>query len=192
MSQPPPESATEILNQLAAGESSAWSRLLPLVYEELRSIAGHYMKAERSDHTLQPTALVHEAYLRLVDVEGIAFNGRQHFIAVAARAMRRLLVNHARDRRAARRGGGEWQRITLEHAFTVTKDNVIDVLDLDTALEALGELHERQARLSELRFFGGLEVAEAAEVLGIGLSTAKRDWTIARAWLTRRLAITES
>lgn len=188
-----PQDVTRILGQLAAGDSSAAAQLLPLVYDELRALAAHYMQAERAGHTLQPTALVHEAYVRLVGPGALEFSGRQHFIAVAARAMRRLLVNHARDRRARKRGGGgKWERITLDEAFPVGNGQTIDLIDLNDALEALAALNERQARLGELRFFGGLEVAEAAEVLGIGLTTAKRDWTVARAWLTRRLAGSEA
>lgn len=189
----PQQGVTQILDRLASGDSSAAAQLLPLVYDELRALAAHYMKAERPDHTLQPTALVHEAYVRLVGSGTPEFMGRQHFFAVAARAMRRLLVNHARDRRARKRGGvGEWERITLDEAFSLGNGRTIDLIDLNDALEELASLSERQARLSELRFFGGLELSEAAEVLGIGLTTAKRDWTVARAWLTRRLASPKS
>ncbi len=193
MSASPQQDVTQILGQLAAGDSSAAGQLMPLVYDELRALAAYYMRAERPDHTLQPTAIVNEAYLRLVGSGPLAFNGRQHFIAVAAQAMRRLLVNHARDRRAQKRGGGgQWERITLDEAFAVGREQVIDLIDLNDALEALAELNQRQARLSELRFFGGLEVSEAAEILGIASTTAKRDWTVARAWLTRRLTGSDS
>ena len=184
--------ATQLLHALADGDIAASSKLLPLVYEELRAIAVAFMQAERAGHTLQPTALVHEAYLRLVDSRVVVFNGRQHFIAVAARAMRRLLINHARDRKAQRRGGGEWRQITLDEAFVISEDRVIDVLDLDQAIEELTSLNERQGRLSELRFFGGLEISESAEMLDIAITTAKRDWTVARAWLARKLVPSES
>ncbi len=187
MAKSPAQDVTRILGQLADGDSSAATELLPLVYDELRALAAHYMQAERPSHTLQATALVHEAYVRLVGSGSLAFEGRQHFFAVAARAMRRLLVNHARDRAACKRGGGGWERITLDDAFAVGDRQFIDILDLHDALDELATLNERQARLGELRFFGGLEVAEAADALGIGVSTAKRDWMIARAWLTRRL-----
>ncbi len=187
MPKPLAQDVTRILGQLAEGDSSAATELLPLVYDELRALAAHYMHAERPDHTLQATALVHEAYVRLVGTGSLEFKGRQHFFAVAARAMRRLLVNHARDRKARKRGG-DMRRITLSEAFAAREGQFIEILNLHEALEELAALSERQARLSELRFFAGLEVAEAAEVLGIGLTTAKRDWTIARAWLTNRLA----
>ncbi len=187
MPNPPIQDVTRILDKLAAGDSAAATELLPLVHDELRALGAHYMNEERPDHTLQATALVHEAYVRLVGSGTLEFKSRQHFFAVAARAMRRLLVNHARDHRALKRGGDGWERITLGEAVIVENDRFIDILDLHEAIEALSILNERQANLSELRLFGGLEVAEAAEVLGIGVTTAKRDWTIARAWLTNRL-----
>ncbi len=162
MPKPPPQDVTRILGQLAEGDSSAATELLPLVYDEVRVLAAHYMQAERPDRTLQATALVPEAYVRVVGSGTLEFKGRQHFFAVAARAMRRLLVNHARDRRARKRGGGDWERITLNEAVAVGENQFIDTLDLHEALEALTALNERQARLSELRFFGGLELAEAA------------------------------
>lgn len=186
------QDVTRILGQLKAGDSTAAAQLLPLVYDELRALAGHYMKSERPDHTLQPTALVNEAFVRLVGPGMQALSDRQHFIAVAARAMRRLLVNHARDRRAMKRGGDQWERITLDDVFSLGGSQLVNIVDLNDALEELARLNERQARLSELRFFGGLELSEAAEVLGMGLTTAKRDWTVARAWLTRRLETPES
>lgn len=192
MSEKKAENVTQILNQLVDGDSSASSRLFALVYDELRALAGHYMRAERADHTLQPTALVHEAYLRLIDSNVSVSGGRQHFVAVAAQAMRRLLVDHARGRKAARRGGEDWSRITLDQAFALSEDRIIDVVALDDALKTLAGHNERHGRLAELRFFGGLELSEAAKVLGIGISTAKRDWTIARAWLARELKDNDS
>jgi len=188
MPKPAQKKVTQILGQLSDGDSSAATELLPLVYDELRALAGHYMQAERLGHSLQATALVHEAYVRLVGSGTLEFNGRQHFFAVAARAMRRLLVNHARDRKARKRGGDEWDRITLQDEAESGGGQFFDVLDLHDAIEALADRNDRQGRLSELRFFGGLEIAEAADVMGVSLTTAKRDWTIARAWLTRRLA----
>lgn len=181
------QQVTQILGQLVSGDDSAASRLLPLVYEELRGLAGHLMGGERPDHTLQPTALVHEAYIRLVGAGQTEWKGRKHFLAVASRAMRRLLINHARDRRAAKRGGGDWAKVTLDDALAVAEKRVFDILVLDDALEQLAKLNERQARLVELRFFGGLTLEEAADVLEVGPTTAKGDWAIARAWLAREL-----
>ncbi|MCG8406573.1 MAG: sigma-70 family RNA polymerase sigma factor [Phycisphaerales bacterium] len=192
MGQTEPKQVTQILGELVAGDDSAASRLLPLVYEELRALAGHIMKGERPDHTLQPTALVHEAYVRLVGTGETKWKGRAHFLAVASRAMRRLLINHARDRRAAKRGGGEWARVTLDEAVAVAEERVVDIIALDEALERLGTLNERQARLVELRFFGGLSLEEAAEVMEVGRTTAKGDWTIARTWLARELGKTKT
>lgn len=192
MGETEPKQVTQILGELVAGDDSAASRLLPLVYEELRALAGHIMKGERNDHTLQPTALVHEAYIRLVGAGQTEWKGRTHFLAVASRAMRRLLINHARDRRAVKRGGGDWARVTLDEAVAVAEKRVVDIIALDEALERLGTLNERQARLVELRFFGGLSLEEAAEVLGVGLTTAKGDWTIARTWLARELGNTKT
>ncbi len=181
------QQVTQFLEELATGDDSAADRLLPLVYDDLRALAGRIMKSERPNHTLEPTALVHEAYIRLVGAQQMEWNGRVHFLAVASRAMRRLLINHARNRRAAKRGGGDWAQITLDEAVAVAEQRVVDVLALDEALERLAALNERQARLVELRFFGGLSIQEAADVLGIGLTAASGDWAIARAWLTRAI-----
>lgn len=183
-----PNQVTQILGEMVAGDDSAASRLLPLVYEELRAVAGNLMSAERANHTLQPTALVHEAYIRLAGAGATEWKGRAHFMAVAARAMRRLLINHARDRRAAKRGGGDWSQVTLDEAVALAEERVVDVLVLEEALERLAELSERQAKLVELRFFGGLTLEESAEILGVGLTTVKGEWRIARAWLAQELA----
>lgn len=182
-----PQQVTQMLGALVAGDDSAASRLLPLVYEELRSLAGNMMRGERPDHTLQPTALVHEAYVRLVGAGQTDWQGRIHFLAVASRAMRRLLINHARDRHAAKRGGGDWARITLDEVVANAEERVVDVLALDEALERLAVISQRQARLVELRFFGGLSIQEAADALDLSPTTAKADWIIARAWLAREL-----
>ena len=178
---------TRILEQLHSGDGSAAARLLPLVYEELRALAGSFMKAERPDHTLQPTALVHEAFVRLVKADDLQCQGRLHFKAVAARAMRRVLINHARDRGAVKRGGPNRTLVTLGDAPAQVENRVVDLLALEEALERLANLSERQARIVELRFFGGLTMEEAAEALGIGPTTAKSEWSIARAWLSREL-----
>lgn len=179
--------ATAILDQLAAGDASAADRLMPLVYDEIRAIAGAMMRHERSDHTLDPTALVHEAYVRLADQNRTEWQGRAHFLSVAATVLRRVLVDHARERNAAKRGGG-WQRVTLTDADASAATPLdVDVLALDDALTRLAALHERQSRVVTLRFFGGLTSIETAHVLGVARATVADDWTIARAWLSREL-----
>jgi RNA polymerase sigma factor (TIGR02999 family) len=173
----------------ARGKASA-EELLPLVYDELRRLARGYMSRESRSHTLQPTALVHEAYIRLVDTSQIDWQGRTHFLAVGARVMRRLLIDHARGRGREKRGGG-WHRVTLAEGVTPYADDELDLdqlLHLNRALDSLNELDERQARVVELRFFGGLTVPEVAGVLGVSQRTVEGDWTHARAWLKRELA----
>ncbi len=179
---------TRILRQLNAGDGSAAERLLPLVYDELRGLANGYFARQPAGHTLQPTALVHEAYLKLAGREGIHWQSRAHFMAVAAKAMRHILMNHARDKAAVKRGGGRRQ-ITLDEGFTPAADGrrELDLIALDEALTKLGELSDRQGRVVELRFFGGLTIAEAAHVLGVGTTTVEDDWHLARAWLGREL-----
>ena len=179
---------TGVLAQLSAGDPAASERLLPLVYDELRALAGHYFKKQRSDHTLQPTALVHEAYLKLVGPERPEWQSRAHFLAVAATAMRQILINHARDRKAAKRGGSDRHRITLDRALAAVESDVVDMMDLDDSISRLAAMSERQARVVELRIFGGLTVEETAHVLGIGPTTIKSDWQFAKAWLKRELA----
>ena len=178
---------TRVLQELEAGDSSASERLLPLVYDELRALAGSYLKGQQPGHTLQPTALVHELYLKLASNEGTPKN-RTHFMAVAATAMRRILINHARDKAAEKRGGGA-QKVTLDDASVPPQGGgqAIDLLALDQALDRLRELSERQARIVELRSFGGLTIAETAEVLNVGTTTVEDDWRMARAWLGREL-----
>ena len=180
--------ATQELVAHSGGDPNAASRLLPLVYDQLRALAGRHMRGERPDHTLQPTALVNEAWMRLFQGQGIDDpQGRRHFFALAARVMRQVLVDHARRRGRDKRGGGE-QPKPLEGALALAEVEGVDVLDLDTALEELAGLDARQARVVELRFFGGLEAQEVAEVLEVSLSTVERDWRAARAWLYQRLA----
>jgi len=181
---------TVFLARLSAGETGAAERLLPVVYEELRALAGHYFKKQRSDHTLQPTALVHEAYLKLIGQERPEWQSRAHFLAVAATAMRQILANHARDRKAVKRGGSDRHRITLDRALAAVESDVVDVIDLDDSLCRLAAFSERQARVVELRAFGGLTIEEAAHVLGVGQTTIKSDWQFAKAWLKRELAAT--
>lgn len=188
----PPQTShevTRLLNALQQGEDGAADRLMPLVYAELHDLAAHYMRGEREGHTLQPTALVHEAYMRLVDHKGSSWNDRAHFYGVAAQAMRRILVDHARRKNAAKREGG--QRVTLEDVGAITgadaSARALDLVALDLALEKLAAIEGRYARVVELRFFGGLEVEQVAEVMGTSPATVKRDWTFAKAFLQREL-----
>ncbi len=183
---------TEWVAGVASGSAALGAspeELLPVVYDELRRLAGAFMARERSDHTLDATALAHEAYLRLVDQSRVDWQGRSHFLALGAQAMRRLLVDHARVRRRAKRGG-DWRRVTLgyellpETAGGLGRD---EVLTLHRAVEQLAELSPRQAQVVELRFFGGLSVPEVATVLGLSQRTVEGDWTHARAWLRRAL-----
>jgi RNA polymerase sigma factor (TIGR02999 family) len=177
---------TRLLARIREGDDRALDELLPLVYGELRRMAGHLLRSERPDHTLQPTALVHEAYMRLVG-ETIPLNDRHHFFAIAARAMRRVLVEHARARGRAKRGGDR-ARITLSDDLIDSKSSdPIDLLALDDALEALARRDARKVRVVELIFFGGLTAAEAAGVLDVTARTVERDWAFARAWLIRAI-----
>lgn len=183
-----PSEVTRLLRE--AGSPEADDRLYRLVYDELRAIAVKRLAAERSGHTLTPTALVHEAYIRLVDQDRVEWRGRAHFYAIAARMMRRILVDHARRRQAARRGGGR-VHVTLSQASASDLDadsRIHDLLSLHEALDRLAALDERQASVVELRFFGGLEVEETAHVLEVSASTVKRDWAFAQAWLQAELA----
>lgn len=164
----------------------AIEELVPLVYDELHRLAAAYMRDERGSHTLQPTALAHEAYLKLVDESEAGWRGRAHFFAAAARAMRQILVDHARARGAAKRGGGR-ERITLADAAGGPATAPLDLLALDEALADLARLSDRRARLVEMRFFAGLTNEEAAEALGVATATVEKDWYLARAWLRRRL-----
>ena len=177
---------TQILIDLSRGERSAASRLMPLIYDELRGLAARYMQRERPNHTLQPTALVHEAYLRLIDQSRVDWKGRAHFFAVAAEMIRRVLVDHARQHLAAKRGGSA-QKIILGEPMGAPDAHEIELLDLDEALDRLGELNERHRKVIELRFFGGLSVDETAEVLEVSPQTVRSDWRMARAWLRERL-----
>jgi RNA polymerase sigma factor (TIGR02999 family) len=183
---PQPADATRVLTEFSRGERAAADKLLPLVYEELHELAARWMRRERRDHTLQPTALVHEAYLRLIDQSRVGWRDRVHFFAVAAEMIRRILVDHARGRATAKRGGGR-RRIDLEHEAIAGGELDLDLLALDDALDVLGELNERQRKLVEMRYFSGLTIEETAEVLGISPTTAKAEWRMARAWLRRRL-----
>lgn len=179
-------SATNCLQEHLGGDPTAIERLIPIVYKELRRIAAAQMRNERMDHTLQPTALANEALVRLIEVDGIAAEGRTAFLRIAAREMRRVLIDHARARNAEKRAGG-LQPISQLEPVENPRGDPIDVLALDDALRRLERLSERQAQVVEFRFFGGLTLQEAAAAMGIGRETAKDHWTLARAWLNREL-----
>jgi RNA polymerase sigma factor (TIGR02999 family) len=183
------QSVTDLLQAWASGDQAALDELLPLVYDDLRRQARRYMRAQPAGHTLQTTALVHEAYLRLVGQSSVEWKGRAHFFGVASKAMRSILVDHARARNAAKRGGSA-RAITLDDAGGIAGPQAsVDVLALDEALGRLAELDARKSRLVELRYFGELGVDEAAAVLGVSPATVKREWTTARAWLRRELSV---
>ena len=178
---------TALLGDLQRGNQEAVSRLLPLVYRELRRLAAHYMRGEKSGQTIQATDLVHEAYLRLVGQERIEWQGRTHFLAMAATSMRRILVDRARRKMADRHGGGA-AKIQLEEALVFSPEKSKDIVALDDALKLLEAVSPRQSRVVELRFFGGLEMEDIAKLEGVSLSTVKQDWSIARAWLHHEIA----
>ena len=181
-----PGDVTQLLNQWAGGDEQAGEALTPLVYDELHKIAARLFRSERSGHTLQPTALVHEAYANLVGAD-ISWQGRAHFYSLAARMMRRLLVNHANAKNAAKRGGGA-VRVTLDESRTPAADDSAELLDLDEALTRLAEMDERKAELIQLQYFGGLSFKEMEEVTGLSSSTLDRDLRFARAWLKDQLS----
>ncbi len=186
VNEPNRQQLTTILKRASAGDESAVNRLMPLVYDELRALAESYLRRERSDHTLQATALVHEAYVRLIDQRDVEWRNRAHFFAVAAQAIRRILVDHARTHKRAKRGGG-YQRVQLDADVAALPETDIDLLALDEALRRLADLHARQAQIVELRFFGGLSLKEVAEYIGVSPRTVDGDWSMARAWLRREL-----
>ena len=178
---------TAVLRAWSDGDPAAEAKLLPLVYDQLRRQAAHQLRRERPGHSLSPTAVVHELYLRLVPQERASWVNRAQFFAVASRLIRRVLVDHARARRTAKRAGG-WQRVTLAEDVVEAGPPDLDLLALDRALEELAALDERRARLVELRYFGGLSLDETAAALGVSAATVSREWQLARAWLHRRLA----
>lgn len=177
---------TRLLHDAAAGQADSLERLLPLVYNELRALAASRLRRERSHHTLQPTALVHEAYLRLIDQQ-TPWQNRPHFFAIAAQAMRRVVIDYARAQQAAKRGARP-ARVTLDDAMALTEGERIDVLALDQALSRLQAIDPRAARIVELRFFAGLDVDETGDCIGLSPATIKREWATAKAWLRRELA----
>jgi RNA polymerase sigma factor (TIGR02999 family) len=185
MAQPEPGDVTRLLQSWSGGDKEALGELVPFVYRELRGLAAAYIRRERKDHTLQATALVHEAYLRLVDQTQVESPSRAQFFAIAANLMRQILVNHAKHHRAAKRGGGN--KVALDEGAAVVQQRGVDLIALDSALDKLAQLDPRQGRIVELRFFGGLTEEEIADVLGVSAITVKRDWRIARAELHRQL-----
>ena len=181
-----PHRVTQLLEQWSHGDDAALTELTPLVYGELRRLAHHYMEGQRPDHTLQTTALVNEAYLRLADQTNPNWQSRAHFFAVAARAMRQILVSYARSNRAQKRGGGG-ARIELDESAILSPEQSKEIVDLHEALERLGTLDSRKAHVVELKYFGGLKHDEIAEVLKISTVTVRRDWVFAKAWLHNEL-----
>ncbi|HYO64060.1 MAG TPA: sigma-70 family RNA polymerase sigma factor [Pyrinomonadaceae bacterium] len=187
MSQPSSPDVTQLLLNWSNGDGHALEELLPLVYNELRQLAERYLRRERSDHTLQATALVHEAYLKLIDQRNVRWQNRAHFFGVAAQAMRRILVDHARGHMAAKRGSGG-VKLSLDEGLMVSDEKADELVALDDALNRLAEIDPQKSRIVELRFFGGLSIEETAEVLGIGTATVTRQWRLARAWLYGQVA----
>ena len=183
----PGDNVTLLLAQRRDGNQDAANQLIPLVYAELRRMAGAYMQRERPGQTLQATALVHEAYMRLVDGQQGPWQNRAHFFAIAAHTMREILVDHARRRHADKRGGASTRKVAIDADLLIAPDRLEDVIAIDEALERLAAVDPRQSRLVELRFFVGLNVEEVAEVMGISPVTIKREWRSAKAWLHREL-----
>ena len=184
--QSSPNLVTELLTKWKAGDQQALDALVPLVYNELRQVAHRYLRHERPDHTLQSTALVHEAYLRLLQQETQAFENRAHFFAISAQLMRQILVEYARRRKAAKRDVG--QTVTLDDTIGLLQTRGVNLVALDDALNGLARLDPRQSRIVELRFFGGLSVEETSRVLGISSATVKRDWATAKIWLHHEMS----
>ena len=182
-----PQEVTQLLVAWRNGDQNARDELIPLVYQELHRLAHQYMSRERPGHTLQTSALVNEAFLRLADQRDIQWQNRAHFIGIAGQMMRRILVDYARNRGYAKRGGGTLQ-VSLDEDLIVSDERSADIVALDEALQSLARLDERKSRLVELRFFGGLSIEETAEVLGVSPGTVMRDWTLAKAWLRREMS----
>ena len=181
-----PPNITQLLVAWNGGDKAALDQLLPIVYDELRRQAARYLRQERPGHTLQTTALVHEAYLRLVDQKNVQWQNRAQFFGIAAQLMRRILVDHARTKHRAKRGGSA-VRVSLSDVTSVTKGANLDLIEIDEALNRLSEIDEQQAKIVELRFFSGLNVEETAAALNISPATVKRDWAVAKAWLHREI-----
>ncbi len=187
MTKPSPEEMSQLLRDWSDGDQSALDKVMPVVYQELRRLAHHYMRNERADHTLQTTALVNEAYMRLADYKKMRWQSRAHFFAVAAQVMRRILVENARSRNYAKRGGGA-QKVELDEAALVSAGRSAEVIAVDEALIELESWDARKGRIVELRFFGGLSIEETAEVLKVSPTTVQREWRSAKAWLHRAIS----
>jgi RNA polymerase sigma factor (TIGR02999 family) len=185
-SVPSQKQITQMLVDWSNGDKNALEKLTPLVYNELHRLARHFMRGERPGHALQTSALVNEAYIRLIDWKNMRWENRAHFFAVSAQLMRRILVDFARARNYAKRGGAA-HNVSIDEAALVSREKSAEIVELNDALDSLAQLNERQSRVVELRFFGGLELAEIAEVLGVSVGTVRRDWSLARAWLHREL-----
>ncbi len=186
-----PLDVTRLLTDLRSGNRDALDQLLPLVYSEMRRIAARALRGERDDHTLQPTALVHEAYLKMVGGENVPWQNRAHFLGCAARVMRHILVDHARAHRAGKRGGAG-QKVTLTDALGIAQSTDLDLVALDDALKAFALVDEQKSQIVEMRYFGGLTEEEVAEVLGVSERTVRRGWTMAKAWLRREMLRNEA
>src|ERR1051325_7650510 len=186
MAAPSSQHVTQLLKAWSNGEQKALEELMPLVYNELHRLAHRYMDRERRGLTLQSTALGHEAYERLINLQDVRWQNRAHFFAVSAQMMRRILVDYARSRRYTKRGG-EWRKVPLNEAVAVFRDRRTDIVALDDALHTLADIDPRKARIVEIRFFGGLGIKETAEVLGVSQETVLRDWRLAKVWLLRQL-----
>ncbi len=183
---PAPENVTKLLVAWGNGDEAARDELMPLVYNELHRLAHQYMNRERPGHTLQTSALVNEAFVRLVDQKDVHWQNRAHFFGIAAQMMRRILVDYARGRRYAKRGGSAHQ-VSLDEAMIVSEERSAEVVALDDALKGLAEIDQRKSQIVELRFFGGLSIEETAEILKVSPGTVMRDWTLAKAWLRRQM-----
>ncbi len=182
-----PDEITELLNEWSSGDELALEQLMPLVYEELRKMANHYMHSKDVGNTLQPTALIHEVYLKLVKQEKQNWENRTHFFGVASKAMRHILVDYLRNRRYLKRGG-DVKKVEFDESIIVSNERAVGLIELDEALNRLSELHERKSRVVELKYFGGLSNEEMAEVLNVSSKTIIRDWQFARSWLLRELS----
>lgn len=190
-SPPTSPDVTQLLRNWQGGDQTARDQLLGIVYDELRRQAGRYLRRERSDHTLQPTALVHEAYLQLIDQSRVSWENRAHFFGAAARLMRRVLVDYARAHQAEKRGSGE-EKLALDEAIVVPESKDLNILALNDALEELARLDERQSRIVELRYFAGLSIEETATITGVSPATVKREWAMAKVWLHNQIKRTSA
>src|SRR4051812_27749964 len=183
-----PSQITQMLIELTDGNTEVVDRIYPFIYDELRKLAGSYLRRERSDHTLQPTALVHEAYMKLIDQKQVKWQNRAHFFGIAAQVMRRILMDHARKHKAEKRGGYVDKLPLEEEILLVSQDSSSQLLALDDALKTLADLDPQKAKIVELRYFGGLSIEETAQVVGVSVPTINRQWKMAKAWLYGQLA----